>query len=183
MGDIYFDFAQSDTLAGMAPAPLPGGGFTNAALPAGLHGGGMYVIYNHFTQNRYIGISVDLAQRFAGRMSVVTELGFDHHTMGNILIWWGTAAVRNTGGLLAAPLGHYGGPLIGVVDGANINLEHLLIRYVLGNFGGTVSNNVYAFQPIINPTHNAISIHFSSCHNALFNLYQDVHVWPAGHQI
>ena len=186
MGDIYFDLHSSDDLAGMAPQPMPGGGFTNAVLPGGLHGGGLYIIYNHLTNNRYIGISVDLANRFGGRMSVITELGFDHHTMSNILIWWGRAGVKNTNAF-GNPnwLANYNGPLVAPVDGVNINLEHLLIRYVLNELGahGTVSNNVYAYNPIVNTTHHDITIHFHSCQNPVFAAYNHDFHWLSGHQI
>lgn len=185
MGDIYFDLHSSDDLAGMTPQPMPGGGFTNAALPPGLHGGGLYIIYNHLTNNRYIGISVDLANRFGGRMSVITELGFDHHTMSNILIWWGRAGVKNTGAL-GNPnwLPNYNGPLVAPVDGVNINLEHLLIRYVLNWLApGTVSNNIFASQPITNNTGRTVEIYFHSCQNPVFAAYNHQLHWLAGHQI
>ncbi|OYW53158.1 MAG: hypothetical protein B7Z30_14965 [Rhizobiales bacterium 12-68-15] len=71
------------------------------------------------------------------------------------------------------------------VDGFNINLEHLLIRYVLNELGahGTVSNNVYAYNPIVNTTHHDITIHFHSCQNPVFAAYNHQLHWLAGHQI
>jgi hypothetical protein len=42
MSNIHFDLNNSENLAGMAPAPMPGGGFSPAALPAGMAMPGSY---------------------------------------------------------------------------------------------------------------------------------------------
>jgi hypothetical protein len=177
VGYIYYRLTNAASLQNMAPAALMGGGFAAAALPPGMAGfAGMYIIINCIgaTENRYIGISQNIGNRFSTRMSVVTELGFPTATMAQIYVVWGTVRVRNhPHGLAAAqaPLTPvlYGGPpaniafpnwgaggwanpvpagggaaFTAMIDGNLINLEHLLIRFVMMRLGagGTVSNNV-----------------------------------------
>jgi hypothetical protein len=121
--------------------------------------------------NRYIGISSNLAKRFGPRMSVITECGFTAAVMANIHCVWGAVRVRNhpfalgvpttltpivpprvppnvafpnwaAGGWTAPPV-PAGGAYTTPVDGNLINLEHLLVRFVMMRLGtgGTVSNN------------------------------------------
>lgn len=176
MGYIYYRLTHSATLQGMAPPALAGGAFGPAALPGGMAGmAGMYIIINcHGAfENRYIGISQNIGNRFNTRMATITELGFPPAIMGQIYVVWGTVRVRNhPHGLPAAqtPLTPvlYGGPpaniafpnwaaggwgnpvpppagaFTTVIDGNMINLEHLLIRFVMMRMGagGTVSNNL-----------------------------------------
>lgn len=124
------------------------------------------------THNRYIGISNNIGNRFTPRMSVVTELGFPAATMGSIYVVWGSVRVRNhplpggiattpttnqfpppamipfpnwaAGGWTAAVPAGGGAAFTAVIDGNVINLEHLLIRFVMMRMGagGTVSNNM-----------------------------------------
>ena len=48
----------------------------------------------------------------------------------------------------------YSAPMVVNVDGVAINLEKLLIRFLLLHLGagGTVSNNLLAWGPYVNPT-------------------------------
>ena len=175
MGYVYFQLNHSASLQTMVPAVMMGGGFGAAALPAGMAGmAGIYIIINSQTvpENRYIGISGNIATRFGPRMEVVTELGFPIATMANIHVVWGTVKVRNHA-LGAAPttptpvmFGGGGAPIAfptwaapgwtnaipagggaafnAVIDGNVVNLEKLLIRMVMMRLGagGTVSNNM-----------------------------------------
>lgn len=165
MSVVNFNLNNGATLAGMAPPALPGGLFGNATLPMGLAGAGMYLIVNTKTNNRYVGISTDLAQRFNTRMATVTELGFSTAQMNRIAVYWGTVQVQNTPTLaIPAPpmtaVAAYGAPLNFMIDGVNVQLERLLIRFVLTQLGagGTVSNNMMAAIPYTNPTANAITV-------------------------
>lgn len=171
MGYVFFRLNRGASLAGMAPAALPGGDFGKAALPPGMAGAaGMYIVINCQADqhNRYVGISSNIGQRFAGRMAAVTELGFPTATMEQIHVVWGSVKVRDEGApqmtitvknakpppmFVHFPLwwdadwreatpGN-GGAFTAMVDGKQINLEHLLIRFVMARMGagGTVSNN------------------------------------------
>lgn len=164
MGYIYYRLTNASSLQAMVPPALGGGMFGAAALPAGMAGvAGIYIIINCNgpLENRYIGISQNIGNRFAGRMSVVTELGFSAATMAQIFVVWRSVRVRNSPhGLPAAsapvnPLLYGGGgvsfpnwtapgwtnvvpgvgPFTRVIDGNVINLEHLLIRFVMLRLG------------------------------------------------
>ncbi|WP_242836618.1 hypothetical protein [Clostridium sp. BNL1100] len=52
-----------------------------------------------------------------------------------------------------------GAPYTAIIDGAVINLEHLLIRFILTRLGagGTVSNNLMV-GPYVNPTPYPITV-------------------------
>src|SRR5262249_39526293 len=55
MAQVIFNLRHASTLGAMAPALQAGGGYGAAALPAGLAGPGMYIIWNTNTNNRYAG--------------------------------------------------------------------------------------------------------------------------------
>lgn len=164
MATITYNLHNAGTLAGMAPPALPFGGFGAAALPIGLGGAGMYMIINTKTNNRYVGTSGDLAQRFNARMGVITEMGFSTAQMHRITLIWGNVIIRDTvAPHLIAPLRivtGYDPPLDYNVDGVSIGLERLLIRFVITQLGagGTSSNNMLATTPYINPTPNPITV-------------------------
>jgi hypothetical protein len=186
MGDIRFNLTNASTLAGMAPPALPGGAFGPAALPAGLVGAGMYIIVNTATNNRYMGIAGNLANRFQTRMETVTECGFSVAQMGQLGVFWGTANYRNTpvGGIMApwTPVPAYVAPLNIPVDHVNVNFERLLIRFVLTQLGagGTVSNNMMATTPYVNPTPNAITVTLNWGGFALFAPGIHTAIWAPG---
>jgi hypothetical protein len=182
MGYVYYRLNFSSHLQGMAPPALIGGGFGAAALPGGMAGvAGMYIIINCNgpVENRYVGISSNIGNRFNTRMATVTEMGISAATLANIHVVWGTVKIRNHPGALApAPTvatqlvggggftnfyhwggpgwtlalpGAGGGPFVRMIDGAPVNLEHLLIRFVMTQLGagGTVSNNLL-MAPFLN---------------------------------
>ena len=170
----------------MVPPPA-GGGFGAAALPAGLANQGMYIIFNNSTNNRYAGISTNLASRFNTRMAVVTELGFSQAVMNQIAVFWGGATTTNTALPAPAPapapvpVPAYGAPLTRPIDGQAVNLERLLIRFLLTQFvGGTVSNNMMAFGAYANPTANNVTVTLNW--GAVGGIPAGNHtaVWPAG---
>jgi hypothetical protein len=77
---------------------MAGGGFGVAALPGGMYNvPGMYIIINCNppTENRYVGISTDIGDRFRTRMATVTELDIDAATLANIHVVWGRVKFRN----------------------------------------------------------------------------------------
>lgn len=173
MGYVHFNLVNSANCAGMAPPPVAGGGFGNAALPPGMNMAGTYIIVNTGTNNRYIGIANNIGARFATRLATVTEMGFGTPTMQAIGITWGATGVRNT----APPVVGGGFPVAGwvaavpappaafnvAIDGVQVNLERLLIRFVITQLGagGTVSNNAMAAGPYANPTGNPIAVRLS----------------------
>lgn len=57
---------------------------------------GLYVIYNSLSNNRYIGKSGDMAQRFASRMLTVNELGLTTQNLSGIGAYWGAVQAFNT---------------------------------------------------------------------------------------
>jgi hypothetical protein len=164
---------------------------------------GMYIIINCNgpLENRYVGISSDIGVRFNTRMATVTEMGIDAATLANIHVVWGTVKYRNhpagggaaagwpacplvgggnvpfpawgAGGWTAANPVAGGGPFARMIDGALINLEHLLIRFVMTQLGagGTVSNNMLMVPfnaPPAWPGTNPIIVKF---HSAPFGNY------------
>jgi hypothetical protein len=161
MSQVVYNLMNCSTLRCMVPPKTSGSGaYGNASLPLGLAGQGMYIIVNTDTNNRYAGISSDLTQRFNTRLATVTEMGFSEEQMEQIWLFWGAAATQNTPGYLGnnnpqfVMVTDYSAPLVGNVDGVGINLEKLLIRFLLLHLGagGTVSNNLLAWGPYVNPT-------------------------------
>ncbi len=163
MSAIVYNLLDGATLDGMAPTSLPGGRFTNANLPAGLVGQGMYLIVNDDTNNRYVGISTNLARRFNSRMATVTEAGFSNAQMRRIGVNWGTVVTQDTGSTAWMAVPSYGAPCEGPVDGVRVNFEKLLIRFVLTQLGvgGTVSNNMMAATPYRNASPNPVTVTLS----------------------
>jgi hypothetical protein len=160
MSSIVYNLLTGATLNGMAPADMGGGNFSNANLPAGLVGAGMYLIINTETNNRYIGISTNLAKRFGTRMATVTEAGFSAAQMQRIGVYWGTVTRQDTGNPVWSALGSYDAPCEGLVDGVTVNFERLLIRFVLTQLGvgGTVSNNMMASTQYRNSSPNPVTV-------------------------
>jgi hypothetical protein len=224
---VNYNLNNAALLGGLAPAALPGGGFGNAALPAGLAGAGIYMIVNDDTNNRYIGISQNLAVRFQPRLEAVTELGFSDARMDEIAVYWGTITTQDTpaappvlpgagaglgvgagigagagapiagagagAGAVAVPppvvipppvlpLAAYNAPLQVLLDGVAVNLERLLIRFVISQLGvgGTVSNNMMAMGNYVNPTANPVTVNFSWGAGGLFVAGAHAAVWPVG---
>jgi hypothetical protein len=191
VSDIIFNLTNSANLNGMAPAPAMGGGFGNAALPAAMngYGAGTYIIVNTLTNNRYIGIASDIANRFNTRLATVTEMGFGAATMSAIGVCWGQTNYRISPTLLVpappwvvavpAPPGAFQV----MIDGAAINLERLLIRFCINQLGagGTVSNNAMAATPYVNPTPNpvAVQLHWGTM-GGLFPAGNLMAVWAVG---
>lgn len=167
MGAIHYNLGNSSHLGGMAPAPVPGGGFGAAALPPGMAGmAGTYIIVNTTTNNRYIGIANDIGVRFNTRLATITEMGFAPAQMAAIGVTWGQTSCQNTPTVFVpappwvvavpAPPAAY----TAMIDGSPVNLERLLIRFIITQLGagGTVSNNAMAVAPYVNPTPNAITV-------------------------
>jgi len=184
MSFIHFNLVNSSNCAGMAPAPVPGGGFGNAVLPAGMGIPGSYIIVNTATNNRYIGIAGDIGTRFNTRLATVTEMGFPGALMGMIGVTWGVTSHQNTGFAVwivtnPAPPAAF----VAVVDGVGVNLERLLIRFCMTQLGagGTVSNNMMAIAPYVNPTPNAVTVQLSWGNmGGLFAAGWQQSVWAVG---
>lgn len=194
MSFIHYELTNSANLAGMAPAPAVAGGFAPAALPPGMAMAGTYIIVNTTTNNRYIGISGNIANRFNTRMATVTEMGLAVATVAAVGVVWGNTWYQNTffpppgpGAPPAPPP-----PMLAVpappaafaqlIDGAPVNFEHLLIRFCVTQLGagGTVSNNVIA-GPYANPTPNPITVRLDWGPMAgLFNADSLTSIWPPG---
>ncbi len=199
MGQIHYNLINSANLDGMAPVPAQGGGFGNAALPAGMNMHGTYIIVNTLTNNRYIGIAGNIANRFNTRLATVTEMGFGAATMGAIGVTWGQTGCQNTPPPIAVPpiavppavpappwvLAVPAPPaaFIAFIDGHVVNLEQLLIRFVITQLGagGTVSNNAMAFAPYANPTNDPITVRLDwGAMGGLFAAGFHVAVWGVG---
>jgi hypothetical protein len=160
MSAIHFNLVNSANCTGMAPAPRAAGGFGNALLPPGMALAGV----NTATNNRYIGISGNIANRFNTRLATVTEMGFAPAAMGLIGVTWGVTSHQNTGAgawIVTNPAPPAG--FVAVIDGVGVNFEHLLIRFCMTQLGagGTVSNNVLAVGAYVNPTPNAVTVRLS----------------------
>jgi hypothetical protein len=164
MADIHYNLNNASTLACMVPPTIGPGAFGNAAIPGGMAGNaGMYIIWNSTNNNRYAGIATDLGTRFGGRMETVTEMGFDIPQMRTMFAFWGQVHLRNSApGSAWTIVPGYAAPLYGIVDGYNIHLERLLIRFLVTQFAGgpgaTVSNNLLAYAQYANGSPNAVNV-------------------------
>ena len=152
----------------------------------GMVGAGIYVILNTKTNCRYCGISTNLVTRFNPRLEVVTELGFAATTMAKILVWWGTITYQNTPTALVPappviPMASYAAPLVATIDGYNVDLERLMIRFVLLQLGagGTCSNNLLAYAQYTNGSPNAVTVNFNWANNGNYNAGNVAAVWGA----
>ncbi len=194
MGYIFYALNNSANCTGMSPPALPGGAFGPALLPAAMNMAGTYIIVNTMTNNRYIGIAANIQNRFQTRLATVTEMGFGPAVLANIGVTWGVAHCRNTlpaplvvpaaapvaGSIPVAPVA--GAPYTAVIDGAVINLEHLLIRLIMTQLGagGTISNNLM-IGPYVNPTLNPITVSLQwGAMGGLFAANTMQAVWGAG---
>ncbi|WP_233839169.1 GIY-YIG nuclease family protein [Paraburkholderia sp. ZP32-5] len=199
MGYINFDLTNSGSLSTLASAGAGMAGTLPVGMPAT---GGLYLIYHQANNNRYIGKSGDLRQRFDGRMLTVNEFGLSPANLANLGVFWsevdawntpapvmGVAAplvntliapiapaalgfqvIRNAGGaappmpnaVVGTPGGviNYGGAQVTtMVDGLQINVEALLIRFfrqAIG-VGGSITNGVY-MGPFTNPTNHELIV-------------------------
>jgi hypothetical protein len=150
----------------MAPPTLVGGGFGDAGIPPRMAGPGIYIIVNTDTNNRYVGIAADVARRFReDRLPTVVEMGYSTEQMSKIGVTWGTVRIKNTPtALVPGPIWVNVIPGAGAfdtqIDGVNVKLERLLIRFCMTQFGagGSVSNNVLIRAPYENPTRNVIDV-------------------------
>lgn len=114
MGYINFDLTNCGILSTLAS---PGAGIAGT-LPGGMPAtGGLYLIVNEQNQNRYIGKSGDLVDRFNGRMLTINEFGFAPGDLLGIDAFWGEVSVYNTP--VIAP-GAFAGPLVPLVNGFRI---------------------------------------------------------------
>jgi hypothetical protein len=185
MSVINFNLNNVAALGIMAPPVCSGA----ASLPWQLQGiGGIYMIVNTYTINRYIGISYNLAQRFGPRLATTTEFGFAANQLNQIELFWGTVSFQDTPGFhgiqqpqLKNPPVYYA-PLIGPVDGILVNFEHLLIHFVMKKLGagGTVSNNMM-MGDYSNPTHQPVTVNLHSSGSPTFPPYNQTEVWQPGH--
>lgn len=188
MSQVVYQLMSASTLRCMVPPMQGPGAYGDAALPVGLAGSGMYIIVNVDTGNRYVGISTDLAARFSPRMATVTEMGFRANWMEKVWLFWGGAAIQNTPGYMGnmnPPLQivpSYAAPLEVNIDGVNVNLERLLIRFVLLHLGagGTVSNNLLAYTPYVNATGQNLTVTLN-WPQGWFDTTSSSATWAAGH--
>ncbi|WP_444930451.1 hypothetical protein ACJJIF_01295 [Microbulbifer sp. SSSA002] len=206
MGYINFDLSNAGSLHTLAsPGPNIAG-----TLPAGIPAaGGLYLIHHSTNDNRYIGKSGNLRQRFEGRMLTVNEFGLSQANLANLGVFWGEVdswntpapvmgvaaplvntlippvapaalgfqVIRNGNG--AAPpmpnavIGTPGGPIdygaaqvTTTIDGIDVNVEALLIRFfrqAIG-VGGSITNGVY-MGPFTNPTNHEliVQVEWAAC--------------------
>lgn len=158
MPEVYFNLENFSTLGGMVPSEQANGEFGEAQLPENMNGSHVYLILNinDIPHNRYIGISSNIRQRFNTRLATVVEMGFSQATMDNIGVWWGTAWYRDNAQQQWARIDPQPQqPLNHLINGNNVNLEQLLIRFVLTQLQpqahNTVSNTLLN-HPYTNPT-------------------------------
>ena len=124
---------------------LPAGAGVAVGLPADFpNAEGLYLILNQngMQENRYMGISNDIRDRFAGRQGACYELGFEQAVLNGIYAFIGTMRYRDNGavGWNNAP-GYVAGNLQITLDGHNYDLEHILIKAAQHIWPyGTISN-------------------------------------------
>ena len=140
---VCFALSNGIPLHPMIPA-----GAGAAALPAALtHDPGIYVIHNHSyaPENRYMGITNDFRNRFAGRQGACFELGIRQGALMNVDAYIGRVWYRNVVGFgagvwNAVALGAYGAVPNMVLDNHNVDFEHLFIKSAQNAFGGHITN-------------------------------------------
>lgn len=141
MADVEFRLGNAIALNQM----LPGVAGVAVGLPAALTATpGLYVILNqnNAQENRYMGISTNLRDRFSGRQGACFELGFGQAVLNNIYAFLGTVRYRNN--VLFGwtnPAGYQWGQLMITLDGQNYDFEHLFIKAVQRAWPyGTITN-------------------------------------------
>ena len=134
MAYIRYDLDTSGSLHTLAS---PGAGVAGA-LPAGVpQTGGLYVIFNQGSNNRYVGKAGNLRQRFNGRMLTVNELGLTQANLGQIAAFWGEADPYNT----PAPVNGVAAPQIHTLQ---------IPQPALNNGFRVIRNNAGAAPPMPN---------------------------------
>ena len=128
MAEVQYQLNAAIPLNQLLPAN-PG---VPTALPAAfVNQPGLYIILNQNNpqENRYMGISDNLRNRFAGRQGVCFELGFAPQVLNNIYAFLGTMRYRNNGAANWTNAPGYAVPnLMITLDGQNYDLEHLFIK-------------------------------------------------------
>lgn len=124
---------------------LPPGPGVPVALPGAFpHNPGLYIILNQNNpqENRYMGISNDLRQRFSERQGVCYDLGFAQAILNGIYAFIGTMRYCSEGDRVwSNPVGYVAGVLNIVLDGYSYDLEHLFIKAVQHTWPyGTITN-------------------------------------------
>ena len=90
---INFDLYNAGSLHTLASA----GAGVAGTLPVGMGGDGrLYMIFNRANDNRYVGKSGDLRERFNHRMLTVNEFGLSQADLANIGVFWGTVDCYST---------------------------------------------------------------------------------------
>jgi len=166
MGAIHFNLNNGGdnfiTMAYTPPVVVGAGVIAAAAVPGALPAAMTaippnnprsltYMIVNTNTNNRYVGISVDIINRFNSRLRTVGEFDLQGPQLQDICAIWGTVEVADTpaaGGALVwrnvPPTKLAGGQtdLSDLIDGMLFDLEAVFIRYVMEELGagGSVSN-------------------------------------------
>lgn len=120
-------------------------------------------------------------------MATVTEMGLSPANVANVEVYWGGVTTQNTptpavGAPPAVPLPGYGAPLKVAIDGVMVNLEHLLIRFVITQLGvgGTVSNNLLAGAPYPNPTANNMTVQLTWAGGGFYAAGTHAATWQPG---
>ena len=185
MSDVEYRLTNS----GLCDVMVPNVGVP-AQYPAGINGqaAGLYIIYNQQTLTRYVGNSHNIQQRFQQRLAAVGELGLSVAVMAQIAVFWGQAWIRNTpiqGGQQPqfVQVQNYGQQCIGVLDGVNVNLENLLVRFILTQAwqGEFVSNNHFGQAPYVNQTPNPVNVTLQWGGAAVnWQNQQLTHIWQQG---
>ncbi|MCK6436711.1 hypothetical protein [Rivihabitans pingtungensis] len=144
MAVVRYDFNILFPLNQMLPAN-PGVAVNLNGLPATP---GLYLILNQQdrAENRYMGISQNVRDRFQGRQGACFELGFSQQALNNIYAFVGTMTYQNTQTNRNPPPfnqapGYVAGSLQFQLDNQPYDLEHLFIKaaqYAWPN--GTITN-------------------------------------------
>jgi len=175
MADLHFNlnsggenFSSMDSAIDIVQGVVQGAAI--AALPQDMNNNNnahTYMIINRNSNNYYIGITTDLEGRFDPRMRVVNELGLGVQYLYELCAIWGSVEYTPSAGggtINVNPVNAGGGAtsLTQNIDGMQVmNLESVLILYVINHLGlgGTITNA----EPgtITNNTNNPINITFS----------------------
>jgi hypothetical protein len=132
------------------------------ALPPQLnHAAGLYLIYNHPQNNRYMGVTVDFQDRFSARQGACFELGFPQGVLNNVLAFIGRMEYSADGMAWIPAAGYNGADLIISLDGNNYDFEAIFIKAAQHTWPQATITNTQKTAPLVNLGANPIQINIS----------------------
>jgi hypothetical protein len=137
--------------------------WSDSSLPPTLNkgSGAMYVIHNYGTDNRYVGRTDNLKNRFGGRLGVCWELGLDQKNLKGIYVHSGKVVIEDPN---RHEIVDYTDNGVKVTVGKKLlNLENVLIRAFMAGFKetqGQYNTNTKEMSTFKNETGDELEVEF-----------------------